>query len=980
MSRSGPFRLSGTAAAAFNHGTLRLDRALRFSFDGRAMTGCEGDSLASALLANGVRTVSRSFKFHRPRGVYSSGIEEPNALLQLGSRAKAIPSARATAVELRDGLETFTQSGWPSVDTDLGRVLDFVAPMWAAGFYNKTFMWPSWHSYEGLVRRMAGLGRSPVEADPDRYEVRNLHCDVLVVGAGAAGLREALAASEAGARVVLAEQEAELGGRLVWDGSSVNGTPGPAWVSAAVSRLRGNPDVRVLPRTTAVGSYDRDVVTLVEDVPDHSQRPGQPRERYWIVRTGRVILATGAIEQPLVFCNNDRPGIMQASAAHKYLRRYAVAAGRRVVVATNNDSAYAVAKDLRQAGVDVVAVADSRHDVPAALVAELRTLSIPLLPGSMPVDTSGFSALTGVSIAELSRDGSSAQPARGYACDALLVSGGWSPTLHLYSQAGGKLVYDENSRALVPVTDGQGRFGHVQVTLVGAANGEGSSSGVAAGSGAQAAGTVSGPRVSPVGDTLRQWVDLRHDVTVADLELAVRENYVSVEHVKRYTTVGMSVDQGKTSNVVAIEIIARLRGMKPSGLGHTTLRPPFTPVTLGAIVGRGKGEFFAPSRLLPMHDWHVANGALLDDYGEWRRPVAYPRRGESRDDAIAREARNVRNAAGLFDGSPLGKIEVHGPDAREFLDRFYINNLATLKPGRARYGLMLRETGIIFDDGTVVMLAPDRFVITTTSGNSGRVAAWLEEWHQCEWPNLKVAIVQVTDQWATLSLAGPKARDILSGLATDIDLSNAAFPHLDMREGHLLGHPARIYRVSFTGELTYEINVPASAGPGLWETLMEAGKPLGLQPLGIEALLLMRLEKGFLHIGTDTDGSSVPDDVGWGKVAANKKRDYVGKRSLTLPENLRPDRLQLVGLVSIDGAPLPIGGHLRFLEQASATDGWVTSAGRAVLSGEAIGMALLRGGRAKVGAEVSVHDSGNVTRARVVNPPFYDSAGDRMNA
>lgn len=980
MSRSGPFRLSGTAAATFGQGALRLDRAVRFSFDGRAMTGCEGDSLASALLANGVRTVSRSFKFHRPRGVYSSGIEEPNALLQLGSQAEAIPSARATLVELREGLAACSQSGWPSVDTDLGRVLDFTAPMWAAGFYNKTFMWPNWHSYEGLVRRMAGLGRSPVEADPDRYEVRNLYCDVLIVGGGAAGLREALAASESGARVVLAEQEAELGGRLVWDGTSVGGTPGPEWVSATVHRLRGNPDVRVLPRTTAVGCYDRDVVTLVEDVPDHARRPGQPRERYWIVRTGRVILATGAIEQPLVFSNNDRPGIMQASAAHKYLRRYAVAAGRRVVMATNNDSAYAVAKDLRQAGIEVVAVADSRHEVPAALIAELRALSIPLLPGSMPVDTSGFSALAAVSIAELSRDGSSAQPARTYPCDALLVSGGWSPTLHLYSQAGGKLVYDEHSRALVPVSDTQGRFGPVQMTLVGAANGEGSSSGAAAGSGTRAAGGTSGPRVSPVGDTLRQWVDLRHDVTVADLELAVRENYASVEHVKRYTTVGMSVDQGKTSNVVAIEIIARLRGMKPSELGHTTLRPPFTPVTLGAIVGRTKGELFAPSRLLPMHDWHVANGALLDDYGEWRRPVAYLRSGENRHDAIAREARNVRDAAGLFDGSPLGKIELHGPDAREFLDRFYINNLATLKPGRARYGLMLRESGVIFDDGTVVMLAPDRFLITTTSGNSGRVAAWLEEWHQCEWPHLKVAIVQVTDQWATLSLAGPKARDILSRLATDIDLSNAAFPHLDMREGQLLGHPARVYRVSFTGELTYEINVPASAGPGLWEALMQAGRPLGLQPLGIEALLLLRLEKGFLHVGTDTDGSSVPDDVGWGKVAANKSRDYVGKRSLTLSDNLRPDRLQLVGLISVDGTPLPIGGHLRLPEPASATDGWVTSAGRAVLSGEAIGMALLRGGRAKVGAEVTVHDAGRVTRARVVNPPFHDPAGDRMNA
>jgi sarcosine oxidase subunit alpha len=475
-------------------------------------------------------------------------------------------------------------------------------------------------------------------------------------------------------------------------------------------------------------------------------------------------------------------------------------------------------------------------------------------------------------------------------------------------------------------------------------------------------------------------VDLRHDVTVSDLELAIRENYASVEHVKRYTTVGMSVDQGKTSNVAAIEIIARLRGMKPSELGHTTLRPPYTPVTLGAIVGRGTGERFSPSRLLPMHAWHIAHGAVLEDYGEWRRPVAYLRGGESRHAGIAREARAVRSAAGLFDGSSLGKIEVQGPDALEFLDHFYINNLATLKPGRARYGLMLRESGVILDDGTVVMLAPDRYLITTTSGNASRVVAWLEEWHQCEWPHLRVAIMPVTDQWATLSLAGPRAREILCKLETDIDLSGVAFPHLGMREGHLLGQPARIYRVSFTGELTEEINVPAGVGQSLWDAILEAGTPAGLQPLGIEALLLMRLEKGFLHIGSDTDGTTVPDDVGWGKVAADKSADFIGKRSLHLPENARPDRLQLVGLTGESGADIVVGSHLRLTGSNEVTDGWVTSAGRAVLTGEPIALAVLRAGRRQVGAQVSVHDAGNTTRARVVTPPFFDLSGERMNA
>jgi len=444
----------------------------------------------------------------------------------------------------------------------------------------------------------------------------------------------------------------------------------------------------------------------------------------------------------------------------------------------------------------------------------------------------------------------------------------------------------------------------------------------------------------------------------------------------------MAPDQGKTSAAASLDVIAKLRSVPSSELGHTTLRPPFIPVTLGAMAGRDIGDFFAPHRRMPLHDWHASHGALLQDFGGWQRPVAYLNPHETREQAIRREALAVRMAAGLFDGSPLGKIEIHGPDALEFLDRFYINNLQTLQPGRVRYGLMLRETGVIFDDGTVTPLAPDRLLITTTSGNAGRVSAWLEEWHQCEWPELRVANFSVTEQWATLSLAGPKARTILSKLDTDIDLSAAAFPHMTLREGRLLGFPARIYRVSFTGELTYEINVPAGAAQSLWQALMEVGSPEGLQPLGLDALLLMRLEKGFLHVGSDTDGTTVPDDVGWGKAARNKTRDYVGKRSLYLPENLKPDRLQLVGLKLIDPKTgFMVGSHLRLANGNNPTDGWITSAGHAVLTSEPIALAMLRGGRQHIGAEVTVYDAGaQVARARVVNPPFFDPAGDRMNA
>jgi sarcosine oxidase subunit alpha len=487
-----------------------------------------------------------------------------------------------------------------------------------------------------------------------------------------------------------------------------------------------------------------------------------------------------------------------------------------------------------------------------------------------------------------------------------------------------------------------------------------------------------GPRVSPLGPAHRQWVDLRHDVTVADLELAVRENLRSIEHVKRYTTVGMAADQGKTSHLPALEIVARLRGIHPADLGHTTLRPPFVPVTLGAIAGRAVGERFAPWRELPMHDWHMAHGALMEDFGEWKRPAAYLRPGETRLEAVRRESRAVRTAAGLFDASPLGKIEIHGPDALNFLDRFYINDLTTLHPGRARYGLMLRESGVLFDDGTVVQLGPQRFLVTTTSGNAGRVASWLEEWHQCEWPHLSVVILPVTEQWACLSLTGPYARDVLRRIDTTVDFSASAFPHLALREGMLMGHPARIYRVSFTGELTYEINVPAAAGPEIWGALMQAGDPDRLQPLGLEALLALRLEKGFLHLGTDTDGTTIPDDAGWGKVAANKRADFIGKRSLLLPEHVRPDRPQLIGLTA--DTDIPVGSHLRLSDSAEVTDGWVTSTGRATWSGEPIALALLRGGRQHIGKEVTVHDFGAISRARVVKPPFYDAAGERMHA
>ena len=936
MSKRGPYRLANAARGSA--------AAVRFRFDGEILEGVEGDTVASALLANGYRVVSRSFKYHRPRGIFSAGFSEPNALVQLHSGAYAVPGARAPLIPLTEGLEVSSAAGWPSVSFDALRAIDFVHSVFAAGFYNKAFMWPSWHAYEPIIRSLAGFGTAPTGPDPNRYDTQHAHCDVLVIGGGSAGIAAARAAAELGRSVTLVEQSASL-------------------EDDSAAQLACFPKLRVLLGTTAFAYYDHDLVALVETLGFRGSV--QPtRERLWLVRVKKVVLATGAIEQPMIFSNNDRPGIMLAGAALTYLRRHRVAPGREVVIATNNDSAYAVARELRQADVPVVALLDSRVSPPEALAQEARDLGISVQTEAMPINTKGFGALKGVEVGTLMAAGTSTgvREGRHIECDALLVSGGWSPTLHLFAQAGGKLAYSSECRTFVPVNE------LPSMEIVGAA-------------GQVRASGALGERVSPVGNKSRQWVDLRHDVTVADIELSVRENLTAVEHIKRYTTLGMSVDQGKLGQAPAVEVIARARGVQPADLGHTTFRPPFVPVTLGALVGRNVGSLYAPYRRSQLYELQGRAGALFEDYGEWQRAAAFPRAGESREEAISREVRLVRNGVALYDASPLGKIELVGPDALEFADRFYINNLKTLKPGRARYGIMLRETGIIFDDGTVVALDDERVLLTTTSSGAGRVAAWLEEWRQCEWRGMRVVVSPVTEQWATVALTGAHARDVFERLKPGCDVSNDAFPHLGFRITSLLGSEARIYRVSFSGELTYEINVPAHKVVQLWGALLEEGRAFGIEPYGIEALLHLRMEKGFLHIGADTDGTTVPDDVGFGKPAASKTTHYVGKRSLTLPEHVRPDRLQLIGLAGEGSAALPVGSHLRLPGSTEPTDGWITSAGLLSTDGKPVGMAMLRAGRAQMNKAVSVYDAGRVVgTARVVTPMFFDPSGARMNA
>lgn len=934
MSAPGPYRLS----------TQETDELLDFTFDGRKLYGIRGDTVAAALLANGVRVVSRSFKFHRPRGIFSAGYEEPNAIVQLHTGSEVIPGERAPLVPLSPGLQVSSRVGWPSRSFDLLRVIDCVHPIFAAGFYNKTFIWPSWHVYEGWIRKLAGLGHAPTGPDPDRYDTCHAHCDVLVIGGGEAGVAAAVSAGSAGQRVLLVEQSNELG--------------------TNAERLRELAQVTVLTRTMAVSYYDHNLVALTQKVlPTLSgarAHRGLPRERLWLVRTGRVILATGGIEQPMIFCNNDRPGIMLAGAARHYLRRHAVAPGREVVIATNNDTAYPVACELREAGVNVTALIDAREEAPSHLTAGLRALGVPIHFSTIPVDTHGFSGLKSVSVGTLNDRGQVIAVST-LACDALLVSGGWSPALHLFAQAGGKLSFSEVSRTFQPVAS------HPSIEIVGAA--------------ARPPTGAAAIRVSPVGSTARQWIDLRHDVTVADVELSVRENFVAVEHIKRFTTLGMSMDQGKVGQAPATEVIAKAQGVAPSQLAHTTFRPPFVPVTLGTMVGRNVGDFYAPTRRTTLHTLQTEAGALFEDFGSWKRAAVFPRPGGTRDAAVHREIKLVREGVGLYDASPLGKIELIGPDALDFADRFYINNLMTLKPGRVRYGIMLRESGVIFDDGTVTVLDEDRVLLTTTSAGAGRVAQWLEEWRQCEWPDSRVVVAPVTEQWGTIALTGQHARKILERLRPECSISNEDFPHLEFRRTRLLGNEARIYRVSFSGELTYEINVTSHRAPALWAALLEEGREFGIAPYGVDALLHLRMEKGFLHVGSDTDGTTLPDDVGFGKPASAKQRHYIGKRSLSLPENVRPDRLQLVGLRGAGTASIPIGSHLRLPDSREATDGWVTSAGLCSADRTPVALALLRAGRQQTDKVTTVHDEGRVvTTARVVSPLFYDRSGARMNA
>ena len=1000
---SKPYRLSA--------GGSRIDRTRRvaFSFDGRQLTGFAGDTLASAVSAAGQRVFGRSFKYHRPRGVVGLGAEEMNALVGVGEGARHEPNLRATQVEIHDGLTAVSQNRWPSLTFDIGAVNNTFSRFIPGGFYYKTFMWPAsfWkHVYEPFIRRAAGLGKAPEGRDPDSYEQIHVHCDVLVIGAGVAGLAAAEAAAKAGARVIIADENPVFGGLADISGGAIDGLAQADWALAKARTLASAENVHVLNRTTVVGHWHHNFLMLFERVADHDParlRTGAPRHRLWKVRAHQVILATGAIERPIAFANNDRPGIMLASAARGMVERYGVAPGASGVLFTNNDDAYQTALVLKAAGV-AVRVVDSRARADGPLPAKAREQGIPVDAGSVisAVNTSfGGLSVTDVRIASYRKGQGRVIKETRAACDFVAMSGGWNPALHLWCHNGGKIRFDDQLQTYRPDRHAD------RITAVGAANGSFTLASIleeasAAGSRLAGSGNVHpvpavmqagqqpmepiwfAPATGKYNEGNKHFIDFQNDVTAADLELAQREGYESVEHTKRYTTFGMATDQGKTSNLNGLGVLSEATGKPIPEIGVTTFRPPYTPFSFGSMAGVLTKDLFLPIRRTAIFNWHTAQGAVFEPVGQWRRAYTYPRAGEDNHAAIAREILAVRNKVGLLDASTLGKIEIRGPDAAEFLDRMYTNVFSTLKVGKCRYGLMMNELGFLTDDGVTVRLAEDHFLMHTTSGGADRIAAWLEEWLQTEWTHYRVFVTPVTEQWSQFAIAGPRARDVLKKLAPSFDLSNEALPHMSFVEGRLGACPVRVFRISFSGELSYEVATPSGFGLGLWKAIVEAGAEFGLEPYGTEALHVLRAEKGYIVVGDETDGTTTPVDVGLDGLVSKKKADFIGKRSLEQSYLKGPNRKQLVGLLTEDpGEVLPDGAYaVRQVKDKPPMEmiGQVTSSYRSPTLGRSIAMALIENGRARMGETLSFPlPGGKVVRATITDTVFYDKEGAKLN-
>lgn len=977
-------------------GLIDRQKLVSFSFDGKRMLGFEGDSLASALLANGQLLVGRSFKYHRPRGILTAGSAEPNALMTIGRGGRTQANTRATMQELYQGLEAKSQSRWPTLKFDIGALNSLLSPFLGAGFYYKTFMWPAplWEKlYEPFIRKAAGLGKATYEADPDAYEKCWAHCDLLIIGSGPTGIAAALTAGRAGARVILIDEHSVAGGMLLSDTTSIGGVSAPVMAWQAMDELQSLSNVRILMRTTAFGWYDGNVFGAVERVQKHIALPNAalPVERLWRIVAKKALLASGTEERPLVFGGNDTPGVMMATAMRTYLNRYGVAPGKDIAIFTTNDSGYALAQDLETRGIIPVAIVDSRADGNARYSGKARTIK-----GAYVSDAHGGQALSSIRI---SKNGTTEI----IKVDALAMSGGFSPIIHLACHRGGKPVWsDEQSAFLAP----QGLKGIALAGAVAATSGIASCLEEGA---ACAAGLVEelGFNASPAsfgaveGDTIsvaakpvwnipgikgKAFVDYQNDVHRKDLGLAVQEGYGHVELAKRYTTNGMATDQGKLSNVNAIGLLAEARGISPAEVGTTTFRPFYTPVSFGALTGAYHGKHFQPVRKSPLHGWAKRNGATFVETGLWYRSAWFPRDGEtSWRESVDREVRNVRANAGLCDVSMLGKIEICGSDAAEFLNRVYSNGFLKLPVGKARYGLMLREDGMIYDDGTTSRLSDERFFMTTTTAYAAGVMNHLEFCAQVLWPDLHVYLASSTDQWAQMAIAGPKSRLILQTIV-DEDISNNAFPFLAAREVSLLGGQlhGRLFRISFSGELAFELAVPSGYGESVADALMHAGREHGIQPYGVEALSVLRIEKG--HVThNEINGTVAAADLGFGKMVSSAKADFIGKAMVGRVGLTSPDREQLVGVIPLDPTKTFRSGAHVLEKNAAATlendQGYVTSSAFSPHVGSTIGLALVKGGSKRYGEEVMIWNSirNEFTPGRLCNPVFVDPENEKLH-
>ena len=990
-------------------GRIDRSRTVSFTWDGTRHIGHPGDTVASALMAHGERVLGRSFKYHRPRGVMTAGIEESGALVTLGSGAARVPNVKATQAEIHEGLDVSGQNAWPSVRWDLGAVSNLLGRFFTAGFYYKTFFGVTgrgtreWMFFERFIRRAAGMGTPSDRPDPDSYEIVNDHCDALVIGSGPAGLAAAGAAAELGLDVVLAEQDFELGGSILSGLTpEIDGRPAEGWMKDRLSAL-GAAGVRLWARTTAFGLYDHGVVGLLERVTDHLGSPGHlPRERFRILRAGRIVLATGAIERPFVFGGNDRPGVMLASAAATYVTRFGVAPGRRAIIATNNDSAYQAAATLARAGIETTLL-DCRERLPDGAAEAARAAGVALRAEAVPVDARGTAGIRALDIGRRFGDRYLAED--GVACDIVGISGGWTPVINIGSHRGLRPVWNEELSAFL-----SGDAGLEPVALAGAAAGQFTTAAAIAGgeaAGEAAAGACRGRlrkqapepatgwerplqplwEVRDPGRHLKGFVDPQNDVTADDVRLAHREGFVSVEHLKRYTTLGMATDQGKFGNVVGLALMAEATGRSIPETGTTTFRPPFTPVSIGALAGFERGRHWRPTRHTPMRAEHEALGAVFTDAGFWKRSWYYPRAGEGMAVAARRETVAVRNTVGIVDVSTLGKIMVQGPDAGAFLDRVYSNGFAKLPVGKARYGLMLRDDGIVFDDGTTWRLSETDWFMTTTTANAGPVMLHLANLLQTRWPELRVHVTSVSDAWGGVAIAGPRARAVLDGACPDIDFGDEAFPFMGVRRGHMrIGQgetiPVISARLSFSGEMAWEVMCPADFAPQLWRTLLTRVRAEGGVPYGLEALDCLRVEKGHVT-GRELDGRTTADDVGLGSMASTRKH-YVGRVLAGRPDLIREDRPRLVGLLPVvQGARFKAGSVL--LPEGERTGhglGHVSSVADSPTLGSWIGLGFVVGGleawEGKTIVAASPVDDQYVP-VRVVSPHFFDPDGGRMH-